>query len=165
MHAYPAKKPNRGHGLNWVNDPLPEFPSHLFENWAEHTSLAILVKDRDGASRWCNPAFTRMTLFAMPELLGRRSLRLLSGPLTEEISRETLQGCIQDCRGCLIRITLYRKDSSPFLAEVQLEPIRNHLGETVGFFAFHRQADAKREKDPDPTGFSFGEPASSTASS
>ena len=47
----------------FMDDVLQEFPSRFFENWAEHTDIAILITDPEGAVRWSNPAFTPRCAF------------------------------------------------------------------------------------------------------
>lgn len=124
---------SRSRGLG--TEALPDFPSSFFQNWVEHTDIAILITDAEGAVRWSNPAFTKMCLYSMHEIVGRRPGRFLGGPLTEESSRKVLRQAIREGKPCVTRITNYKKNATPYVAEIHLEPIRNSVGELLGFLA------------------------------
>jgi PAS domain S-box-containing protein len=128
---------------------LQEFPARFFENWAEHTDIAILITDPEGAVRWSNPAFTKMCLYSMHEIVGRRPGRFLTGPLTEESARNVLGQAIRQGKPCLTRITNYKKDATPYVAQIHMEPIRNNLGELLGFIALEQDVTTidKKERD------------------
>jgi len=146
-HCPPASFPSQARAawpLTWG-----EFPARVFEDWAEHTELAILITDLDGAICWSNPAFTKMCLYSMPEIVGRRPGRFLTGPLTEPSARELLTRAIQERKSCQTRITNYKKDATPYVAQIYMEPIKNQLGETLGFIALEQDVTFidKRESD------------------
>ena len=133
----------------FMDDVLQEFPARFFENWAEHTDLAILITDPEGAVRWCNPAFTKMCHYSMHEIVGRRPGRFLGGPLTEDSARDVLRQSIREGKACLTRITNYKKDATPYVAQIHLEPIKNSLGELLGFIALEQDVTKidKKERD------------------
>ena len=132
-----------------MDDVLQEFPARFFENWAEHTDLAILITDPEGAVRWCNPAFTKMCHYSMHEIVGRRPGRFLGGPLTEDSARDVLRQSIREGKACLTRITNYKKDATPYVAQIHMEPIQNSLGELLGFIALEQDVTKidKKERD------------------
>ena len=132
-----------------MDDVLQEFPSRFFENWAEHTDIAILITDPEGAVRWCNPAFTKMCHYSMHEIVGRRPGRFLGGPLTEDSARDVLRQSIREGKACLTRITNYKKDATPYVAQIHMEPIKNTLGELLGFIALEQDVTKidKKERD------------------
>lgn len=132
-----------------MDDVLQEFPARFFENWAEHTDIAILITDPEGAVRWANPAFTKMCHYSMHEIVGRRPGRFLGGPLTEDSARDVLRQAIRGGKSCLTRITNYRKDATPYVAQIHLEPIKNNLGELLGFIALEQDVTKidKKERD------------------
>ena len=132
-----------------MDDVLQEFPSLFFENWAEHTDIAILITDPEGAVRWCNPAFTKMCHYSMHEIVGRRPGRFLGGPLTEDSARDVLRQSIREGKACLTRITNYKKDATPYVAQIHMEPIKNTLGELLGFIALEQDVTKidKKERD------------------
>ena len=132
-----------------MDDVLQEFPSRFFENWAEHTDIAILITDPEGAVRWSNPAFTKMCHYSMHEIVGRRPGRFLTGPLTEDSARDALSQAIRQGKPCLTRITNYKKDATPYVAQIHMEPIRNNLGELLGFIALEQDVTTidKKERD------------------
>jgi len=133
----------------FMDDVLQEFPTRFFEMWAEHTDIAIQITDPEGAVRWCNPAFTKMCHYSMHEIVGRRPGRFLGGPLTEDSAREVLRQSIREGKACLTRITNYKKDATPYVAQIHIEPIKNSLGELLGFIALEQDVTKidKKERD------------------
>lgn len=149
MEGSSSFSPGRSRVRGFMDDVLQEFPSRFFENWAEHTDIAILITDPEGAVRWSNPAFTKMCLYPMHEIVGRRPGRFLGGPLTEEGSREALRTALREGKSCLTRITNYKKDATPYVAQIHLEPIRNNLGELLGFIALEQDVTSIDKKEQD----------------
>lgn len=149
MEGSPSFFPGRSRVRGFLDDVLQEFPARFFENWAEHTDIAILITDPEGAVRWSNPAFTKMCLYSMHEIVGRRPGRFLGGPLTEDSSRDTLRRAIREGKSCLTRITNYRKDATPYVAQIHMEPIRNNLGELLGFLALEQDVTHFDRKERD----------------
>ena len=149
MEGSPSFSPGRNRVRGFFDDVLQEFPARFFENWAEHTDIAILITDPEGAVRWSNPAFTKMCLYSMHEIVGRRPGRFLGGPLTEDSSRDVLRKAIREGKSCLTRITNYKKDATSYVAQIHLEPIRNNLGELLGFIALEQDVTGidKKERD------------------
>ena len=85
----------------------------------------------------------------MHEIVGRRPGRFLGGPLTEDSARDVLRQAIRDGKRCLTRITNYKKDATPYVAQIHMEPIRNNLGELLGFIALEQDVTTidKKERD------------------
>ena len=149
MEGSPSFAPARSRVRGFMDDVLQEFPARFFENWAEHTDIAILITDPEGAVRWCNPAFTKMCHYAMHEIVGRRPGRFLGGPLTEDSARDVLRQAIHGGKSCLTRITNYKKEATPYVVQIHMEPIRNNLGELTGFIALEQDVTKidKKERD------------------
>ena len=149
MEGSPSFAQPRSRVRGFMDDVLQEFPARFFENWAEHTDIAILITDPEGAVRWSNPAFTKMCHYSMHEIVGRRPGRFLGGPLTEDSARDVLRQAIREGKPCLTRITNYKKDATPYVAQIHLEPIKNNLGELLGFIALEQDVTKidKKERD------------------
>ena len=149
MEGSPSFAQTRSRVRGFMDDVLQEFPSRFFENWAEHTDIAILITDPEGAVRWCNPAFTKMCFYSMHEIVGRRPGRFLGGPLTEDSARDVLRQALQEGKPCLTRITNYKRDATPYVAQIHMEPIKNNLGELLGFIALEQDVTNidKKERD------------------
>lgn len=149
MEGSHSFSPGRSRVRGFLDDVLQEFPARFFENWAEHTDIAILITDPEGAVRWSNPAFSKMCLFSMHEIVGRRPGRFLSGPLTEEGSRDVLRRALREGKSCVTRITNYKKDATAYVAQIHMEPIRNNLGDLLGFIALEQDVTHLDKKERD----------------
>jgi hypothetical protein len=62
----------------------------------------------------------------------------LSGPLTEVHARESLNASIRDKKPCLVRITNYKKNGTPYVVEIHLEPIFDRKNKHQGFLSLER---------------------------
>ena len=115
----------------------PHIPNSL-KRWASRSELAIIIADTSGAVQWVNEAFTHICDYQLDEIIGMRPGHFLSGPLTEAHSRETLNTSIREKKPCLVRITNYKKNGTPYVVEIHLEPIFNRKNEHQGFLSLER---------------------------
>ena len=115
----------------------PNIPSSL-KRWASKSSLAVVLADTSGAVQWVNEAFTTICDYEMDEIIGMKPGHFLSGPLTEVHARETLNNAIRDRKSCLVRITNYKKNGTPYIVEIHLEPIFGPKNEHQGFISLER---------------------------
>jgi len=125
----------------------PNVPGSL-RRWASRSELAIILADTSGAVQWVNNAFTHICDYKLDEIIGMRPGHFLSGPLTETRSRETLNHAIRDKKPCLVRITNYKKNGTPYIVEIHLEPIFNRKNQHLGFLSLERDVteDERRQR-------------------
>ena len=112
---------------------VPHVPSSL-KRWASRSELAIIIADTSGAVQWVNEAFTHICDYQLDEIIGMKPGHFLSGPLTEVHARESLNASIRDKKPCLVRITNYKKNGTPYVVEIHLEPIFDRKTSTRAFF-------------------------------
>ena len=115
----------------------PNVPSSL-RRWASKSNLAVILADTSGAVQWVNEAFTHICDYELDEIIGMKPGHFLSGPLTEAHARETLNNSIRDKKSCLVRITNYKKNGTPYIVEIHLEPIFGRKNEHQGFISLER---------------------------
>jgi len=85
----------------------------------------------------------------MHAIVRRRPRRFLGRPLTELPARDVLRQSIREGKACLTRITNYRKDATPYVAQIHMEPIQNSLGELLGFIALEQDVTVADKKESD----------------
>lgn len=120
----------------------------LVKVFAEPLDVAVVVTNvdlkRPGPTiLYANPAFTRMSGYTVPEVLGH-SPRLLQGSGT---SRETTRLVTRSLHGeGRFRGVLqnYRKSGEAYLCEIDVRVIVDRTGEPEAFIAFEREVVRRR---------------------
>lgn len=120
----------------------------LVRLFAEPLDLAVLLTDADlerpgPTVLYANPAFARMSGYAVEEVVGGTP-RLLQGPGTNRegtrhlprllLSQGRFLGCLQN----------YRKDGGTYLCEIDVRPILGRDGQPQAFIAFEREVVRRR---------------------
>ena len=91
---------------------------------------------------YVNPAFCEMTGYSPQELLGK-SPSILQGPKTDSKVLERLAQDISVGRLFHGRAVNYRKDSSEFMMEWKIAPIRNAAGEISHYMAIQKDVSPR----------------------
>ncbi|MBN2809080.1 MAG: PAS domain S-box protein [Deltaproteobacteria bacterium] len=109
----------------------------------EQAAESIVVTDLDGKIQYVNPAFEKLTGYAMSEAIGKNSSLLKSGRQDESFYRELWEtlGRGETWKGIFAN---KRKDGSLFDEDATIFPIRNDYGEIISLAAVKR--DISREK-------------------
>ncbi len=122
---------------------------------------AIVVTTSGGSGKgptilYVNPAFTKMTGFTEPEVLGR-SFGVLTGTKTEQGTLRKLYRRLQRGEATSIEIIAYRRDGTEFLMDWHASPIREPDGRVRHFVSVQRDIteerlteEALRRADRDP---------------
>lgn len=96
------------------------------------TDDLVLITSLNGAIEYANPAFERTTGYRFSEIAGKNPRILKSGKQPPEFYEQMwstlLEGNVY--RG---RVVNKRKDSSEYIAQVTISPIRNELGELTNY--------------------------------
>ncbi|GEP08048.1 PAS domain-containing protein [Methylobacterium oxalidis] len=127
----------------------------LVQMFAEPLDVAVVVTDidleRPGPTvLYANPAFARMSGYAVTEMLGS-SPRLLQGPGTNrELTRMLARRLQAEGRfhGVLEN---YRKSGEAYLCEIDVRPILNREGGPAAFIAFEREVVRRRGRPSQST--------------
>jgi PAS domain S-box-containing protein len=120
----------------------------LVKMFAEPLEVAVVVTDidleRPGPTiLYANPAFARMSGYAVPEVLGG-SPRLLQGSGTSHEGTRSLARCLRTdgrFRGVLQN---YRKSGEAYLCEIDVRAILDRDGRPEAFIAFEREVVRRR---------------------
>lgn len=99
------------------------------------TDLSFVISDAtvDGLPlAWANPAFTRITGYALDEALGR-NCRFLQGPDTDQAAVIRMREAMQARLPVVETLLNYRKDGTAFWNQVSLTPVLDADGELVNW--------------------------------
>lgn len=124
--------------------------AELVRLFAEPLDVAVVFTDtgleRPGPTiHYANPAFSRMTGYAVLEMLGRAP-RLLQGEGTDLWAMRALRRALRAQEGFHGVLQNYRKSGEAYLCEVDVRPTLGRLGSTGAFVAFEREVVRRRER-------------------
>ncbi|HEX9191616.1 MAG TPA: PAS domain S-box protein, partial [Candidatus Deferrimicrobiaceae bacterium] len=112
----------------------------------EQAGESIVVTDTDGAIRYVNPAFERVTGYRREEVLGKNPRVLKSGRQPEAFYRELWDVLTRGrtWRGYFVN---RRKDGTLFEEEAVISPVRDATGGVVNYVAVKRDVTEERRKE------------------
>ena len=94
-----------------------------------------------------NPAFERITGYAMHEAVGRNT-RFLQGPETEKEVTDEIRRAVEEERDCEVVVRNYRKNGTAFWNELKIAPVRDGGGRLTHFVGVmtdvSEQVDARK---------------------
>ncbi len=111
--------------------------SNLLIAAVEQIAEGIMITDIDGAIRYVNPAFEKITGYSPEELIGSHPGILKSGEHDKSFYEELWETltCGQVWKG---RFVNKKKDGSLYEEEATISPVRGDSGETVSYVAVKR---------------------------
>ncbi|MFP4244311.1 MAG: nitrogen fixation negative regulator NifL, partial [Ectothiorhodospira sp.] len=112
-------------------------PARLFFEAVEQSSMAISITDARARILYANPAFTRVTGYTAPEVIGRNE-SILSDRHTPELVYETLWGRLRQLQPWTGRLVNRRRDGSRYLAELSIAPVLDTEGRPSHYLGMHR---------------------------
>lgn len=102
---------------------------------ASNTDNFILMANSENLVEWANKSFYKLTGYTEEEVIGQLPLRLISGPLTSEVTIDQISESIftqyQQMRCDLIN---YKKDKSLFYSRIEVTPLLDEDGELDKYF-------------------------------
>ena len=110
-----------------------------FRRYIEQCPDAVLVTDPAGVIVYANPAFERMTGYALHELLGRKPAMLKSGRHEADFYRE-LWAALLAGREFRALFANLRKDGQPYYEDKIIRPLLDERGAVTHFISYGRDA-------------------------
>lgn len=103
---------------------------------ANTTTNMVVLADGQGRIEWVNPAFTRITGYALKEVKGKIPGVVLRGPLTDEGVSRLMSDKIKRGEGFKdIEIINYKKDGTPYWVSIEVQAIHDKAGTVTQFIA------------------------------
>jgi PAS domain S-box-containing protein len=112
----------------------------------ESAANAIVITDREGRILWVNPAFTRLTGYAMEEARGQ-TLRLLKSGQHEAAIYQALWETILSGRVWHGEMVNRRKDGSLYTAEQTITPVREPGGQISHFIGISQDVTERKRTE------------------
>lgn len=109
-----------------------------------HTSDGILVSDREDRTEWCNQAFTRMSGYALADIVGKVPGTLLHGPETDPATVTRIRETIRARQTLKTDIMNYTKAGVPYWVELRITPIFDADGLHTQFLSVSRDITERK---------------------
>ncbi len=123
----------------------------LLEAAVENANDVILITEAEPFNQpgpaivYVNPAFTQMTGYTAEEVLGKTP-RILQGPDTDLAVNAEVRAKLAKWKPVQVEVLNYRKDGTPFWAELNIVPIANSKGWYTHWISIQRDVTARREQ-------------------
>ncbi len=117
----------------------------LYRHASEAATAGITVSDcrlPDLPLVYANPAFLRMTGYALDEVVGR-NCRFLQGGDTVQPGLATLRAALRAGRDCAVLLRNHRKDGAPFWNELTMAPVRDDAGRLTHYIGIQTEVTAR----------------------
>jgi two-component system CheB/CheR fusion protein len=123
-----------------VTDQTSEI--RLLAEAISHLGEGVLITDDEldwpgPLIRFVNDAMCRISGYAAEELIGQ-SPGILQGEETSEETRAHIRRELEAHRSCSVELTNYRKDGTPYDAELFITPLFDAAGRRTNFVSIHR---------------------------
>ncbi|MEX2185500.1 MAG: PAS domain S-box protein [Pirellulales bacterium] len=113
-----------------------------------HLGEGVMITDDDldwpGPNiLFVNEALCRITGYTFDELLGQTP-RVLQGDQTSREATEQMRRELAENRSCVIELVNYRKDGTPYDAELFITPLWDAAGHRTNFVSIHRDISERK---------------------
>ena len=113
---------------------------------ANLTSNGVMITDAAERIEWANESFTRMTGYALAEVVGLRPGPLLHGPDTDPATVARIGEALRETGGFSETLLNYRKDGTPYWVAIDAHAIRDQGDEITGYVAVLRDITREAEQ-------------------
>lgn len=118
---------------------------HLLRSAVLHSRDGVTISELGDGSNplvFVNPAFERMTGFALEELAGT-DCRFLQGSDRDQPEIDVVRRALAAREDCLVTLRNYRKDGSMFWNELSLSPVRDARGDVTHFVGIQKDVSSR----------------------
>jgi PAS domain S-box-containing protein len=111
---------------------------------ARRTANAVVVTDVTGRIEWINDAFTRLTGYALAEVIGRRPGTLLQGPETSPSTVAEMSAAIASGQPFDVVVLNYSKAGEQYWVRIEAQPTIDRDGHVTGYIAVQTDVSEQR---------------------
>ncbi|GAB4192469.1 MAG: hypothetical protein OHK0022_06700 [Roseiflexaceae bacterium] len=121
----------------------------LLESVVMHAQDAVLVTEAGSLDRpgprivYVNPAFTRLTGYAIEDVLGHTP-RILQGPHTDPAQLATIRRALETNTPVQAELVNYDRNGRTFWVDLSIAPVRTPEGEVTHYIAIQRDITARK---------------------
>ncbi len=114
---------------------------------ASRTDNSVVLTDAAGQIEWVNDGFSRLTGYALEDVVGQKPGAFLQGPDTDPTVVAQIRRDLAGTEGFDVEIVNYSKSGRRYWVAIESRPIFRENGELKGFMAIQRDITARKEMD------------------
>ena len=119
----------------------------LISTGAAESKSGIVITDAQGSMVYVNPAFERISGYALAEVQGRHPGDLLQGPETDAGTCGQVRDAIAAEEPVAVEILNYHKDGTPYWVEMHLAPVRDKTGVAAHYIAVENDVTIRKHAE------------------
>ncbi len=112
---------------------------------ASHTQNSVLITDPGGNLVWLNEAFTRLTEYALQEVIGRKPGSFLQGEETDSATVARISGKLKKREAFSDEIINYSKSGKKYWIKMDVSPVFDAKGELTYFISVQNDVSQQKE--------------------
>lgn len=105
---------------------------------ATKTKNGVIITDSHGHVEWVNEAFSKISGYALPEIIGKKPKDFLQGKHTDDVSRQKLSQALWNKEDIEMTVVNYNKSGEPYYNQLEIISVFNEQGEHVNFIALQK---------------------------
>lgn len=147
----------QGSYVNFLHETIQLQRSELFQLGQQRTLFklhaaaleasanAIVITDKESLIQWANPAYSKLTGFALEDAVGKSPKELVKSGLQDQAFYEVLWQTISSGAVWQGEVVNKRKDGTLFLQEMTITPVRTDEGDITHFIAIKQDISERRK--------------------
>lgn len=112
---------------------------------ANKTVEACIITDKDGYIEWVNNAFTDITGYYLPEVIGKKPGVVLQGPETDKGVVESIREKLKQKVSFKEEILNYHKTGYKYWLSLSITPVLDHNGNIEKFIAIESDITERKK--------------------
>jgi len=105
---------------------------------ATRTKNGVIITDSMGHIEWVNEAFTKISGYALEEVIGKKPKDLLQGPKTDSFAREQLKEALWNKQNVEVTLINYDREGREYFNQLEIISVFNEEGEHTNFIALQK---------------------------
>jgi len=115
---------------------------------AANTASIVIISDPAQRIEWVNGSFTRVSGYALAEVIGRSASELLRGPATDPLTATRVDEAMRAGVGVRgVEILNYAKDGTPYWVEIDMQPVFNVHGALTNFVSIESEITERKRAE------------------
>ncbi len=114
---------------------------------ASRTDNLVLICSQAGAIEWVNDSFTRVMEYTLDEIRGRNPATFMIGPETSARTVRRIRSAMARGEGHSCDVVNYTKSGRKYHLHLEIQPVRNEVGEVETFIAMLADITARVETE------------------
>ncbi len=147
----------QGSYVNFLHETIQMQRSELFQLGQQRTLFklhaaaleasanAIVITDKESLIQWANPAYSKLTGYALEDAIGKQPKELVKSGLQDPAFYEVLWQTILSGNVWQGEVVNKRKDGTLFLQEMTITPVRTDEGDITHFIAIKQDISERRK--------------------